>query len=105
MLKRIIASLKNVVPEAELQSHVMWRSIAVMAWVSFLFAGIASMLFFASFEPTALASLATFSVNWSAQAVYTLGFLLFWLFGFITSLVSAILLALPWAKRARHMPE
>lgn len=105
MLKRLIASFKNIVPEAELEPHVMWRSIAVMTWVSFLFAGIASMLFFASFEPTILASLATFSVNWSAQAIYTLGFLLFWLFGFCTSLVSAILLALPWSKRAKHMPE
>lgn len=105
MWKRISANLKTIVPEAEFEPHVMWRSIGVLAWVSFLFAGLASMLFFASFEPTDLASLATYSVNWSAQAIYTLGFILFWLFGFMTSLVSIMLLALPWAKRARHLPD
>jgi len=105
MFKIVITQLKKVVPEAELQAKVLWRSIAVMAWVSFMFAGLASMLFFATFEPTILASLATFSLTLSAQAVYTIGFLLFWLFGFITTVVSAILLALPLVKREKSLPE
>jgi hypothetical protein len=105
MFKIIIAQLEKIVPEAELQTKVLWRSIAVMAWVSFMFAGLATMLFFATFEPTALVGLATFSVDWSAQAIYTTGFLLFWLFGFLTTALSAILLALPLVKRAKTLPE
>ena len=44
-------------------------------------------------------------MNWSAQAMYTAGFLLFWLFGFSTTLGSVILLALPLSKRQRSLPE
>tara|TARA_B100001063_G_C16619416_1_gene479910 strand:- start:234 stop:551 length:318 start_codon:yes stop_codon:yes gene_type:complete len=105
MIKIIISSLSKVVPEQELQSKVLWRSVGVMAWVSFVFAGIASMLFFATFDPLSLGKLATFSVEWSAQAVYTIGFLLFWLLGFSSTLGSVILLALPLAKRQRSLPE
>lgn len=105
MFKILITQLGKVVPEAELQTTVLWRSIAVMAWVSFMFAALATMLFFASFDPTLLASLATFSLTWSAQAIYTTGFLLFWLFGFLTTIFSTILLALPLAKRQKSLPE
>lgn len=97
--------MEKIIPEEELEAKVLWRSIAVIAWVSFIFAGIASMIFFATFDPVALGALATFSVDWSAQAMYTTGFLLFWLFGFITSLGCIILLALPIAKRQRSLPD
>lgn len=105
MFKTVLSQLEKVLPAAELQTKVLWRSIAIMAWVSFMFASLASMLFFASFDPTVLASLATFSLSWSAQAIYTIGFLLFWLFGFLTTACSAILLALPLAKRQKSLPE
>lgn len=105
MIKIIISNLEKIIPEEELQAKVLWRSIAVIAWVSFVFAGFASMIFFATFDPTALGALATFSIQWSAQAMYTAGFLLFWLFGFSTTLGSVILLALPLAKRQRSLPE
>lgn len=104
-MKIIISELGKIIPQEELQARVLWRSIGVMAWVTFMFAGIASMIFFATFDPTSLGKLATFSVNWSAQAIYTIGFLLFWLFGFITTLASVILLALPLAKRQRSLPD
>lgn len=105
MIKIVISNLGKIVPEEELQAKVLWRSTAVIAWVSFVFAGIASMVFFATFDPKALGALATFSVDWSAQAMYTTGFLLFWLFGFASTLGSVILLALPLAKRQRSLPE
>ena len=105
MIKFVISSLNKIVPEEELQTKVLWRSIGVMAWVTFMFAGIASIIFFATFDPIELGQLATFSVNWSAQAIYTAGFLLFWLFGFITTVGSVILLTLPLAKRQRSLPD
>ena len=105
MIRAVISILEKIVPEEELQAKVLWRSIAVIAWVSFMFAGLASMLFFASFDPIALGALATFSLDWSAQAMYTAGFLLFWVFGFFTTVGSVILLALPLAKRQRSLPE
>jgi hypothetical protein len=105
MIKIILNHLKDLVPEEELQAKVLWRSIGVMAWVSFMFAGLATMLFFATFEPLSLISLTTFSLSWSAQAVYTVGFMLFWIFGFMTTVLSVILLALPLAKRAKTLPE
>lgn len=105
MIKVVISNLEKIIPEEELQAKVLWRSIAVMAWVSFIFAGMASIIFFATFDPIALGTLTTFSVEWSAQAMYTAGFLLFWLFGFVTSLGSVILLALPLVKRQRSLPE
>lgn len=104
-MKIIISSLGKIVPEEELQSKVFWRSIGVIAWVSFMFAGLASMIFFATFDPIALGALATFTLDWSSQAIYTAGFLLFWLFGFISTLGSVILLALPLAKRQKSLPD
>ena len=105
MIKTLISNLGKIIPEEELQTKVLWRSIGVMAWVSFMFSGIASMIFFATFDPIALSKLTTFSIDWSAQATYTAGFLLFWLFGFATALGSVILLALPLSKRQRSLPE
>tara|TARA_R110002167_G_scaffold180956_7_gene381171 strand:- start:233 stop:550 length:318 start_codon:yes stop_codon:yes gene_type:complete len=105
MIKIIISELGKIIPQEELQTKVLWRSIGVMAWITFMFAGIASVLFFATFDPTSLGKLATFTVNWSAQAIYTVGFLLFWLFGFITTSTSVILLSLPLAKRQRSLPD
>jgi hypothetical protein len=105
MIKLILSNLKHIIPEEELQAKVLWRSIGVIAWVSFMFAGVASMVFFATFDPIDLGALATFSIDWSAQAMYTTGFLLFWLFGFCSTLASVILLALPLAKRQRSLPD
>lgn len=105
MIKSILSSLKVIVPEEELQTKVLWRTIGVIAWISFVFSGMASMIFFATFDPIALRKLATFSLDWSAQAMYTAGFLLFWLFGFTTTLASAVLLALPLSKRQRSLAD
>ena len=105
MIKVIISQLKTIIPEEELQSKVFWRSFGVMAWVSFLFAALASMLFFASFEPTELAAIATFPAELSANTLYTFGFFLLWIFGFSTTACSSILLALPLAKRQKTLPE
>jgi hypothetical protein len=105
MIRSIISHLKHVVPPEELQPHVLLRSFAVMAWVSFLFAGIACMLFFASYDPVDLSQIATYPINLSPTTIYTLGFFLFWVFGFCCTAMSCVLLALPLAKRAKPMPK
>jgi len=51
------------------------------------------MLFFATFDPDTLATAATFAFELSRNAVYTLGFLLFWLLGAATSAAVVWLLA------------
>lgn len=105
MISRFWVSLSKVVPEEELEPRVIWRSYGVIAWVSFLFAGIASTLFFATFDPIEIASLATYPVTMSAMAGYTIGFFLFWILCFSCSSLTCLLLALPLKKRRKAMPE
>ena len=52
--------------------------IGVVVWVSFLWAAIATMLFFATFDPEELSQLATFPMTLDRTSGYSIGFLLFW---------------------------
>jgi len=105
MIRIVWAQLQKVVPEEELEPRVFWRTYGTVAWVSFLFAGLATMLFFATFDPVEIASLATYPVTMSALAGYTIGFFLFWILCFSCTTLTCILLALPLKKRKRVMPE
>lgn len=105
MIRAIITQLKTIVPEEELESKVFLRSFGVIAWVSFLFAALASMLFFASFEPEDLAAVATFPLELSSTALYSLGFILFWILCFFCTACSCVMLALPLAKRQKSLPD
>ena len=105
MLKFVTSLLHSIVPEEELQPRVLWRTYAVIAWVSFLFAALATMVFFASFEPNELALIATFPIELSANAVYTIGFFLFWILCFSCTTCSCILLSLPLSKRQKPLPD
>lgn len=67
------------------------KTIGVSLWISFLFAGIASMLFFATFDPEILAQQATFATELSREAGYTIGFFLFWLLLVVNSSVALFL--------------
>lgn len=62
-------------------------SIGVALWMSFLSAGVATMLFFATFDPVALGEIATFPMELDRIAGYSLGFLLFWVLLVINSLI------------------
>lgn len=53
-------------------------SYGIILWVSFLWAGIATILFFATFDPTELAMMATFPMEIDRSSGYSVGFLLFW---------------------------
>lgn len=63
----------------------------IVAWSSFAVAAVATMLFFAAFDPVLLAEAATFPVELSRFAGYTLGFFCLWL---LTAAASAICLFL-----------
>ncbi len=105
MIRFVLDHLKDIIPEAELQKKVLLRSIGVIAWISFLFAGLASMIFFSTFNPPDLIAYTTFNLNLSTTGVYTIGFVLFWLLCFSSTISSCILLALPIEKRSKSMPE
>jgi hypothetical protein len=61
-------------------------------WPSFLSAGVLETLVFAVIDPTDLRWFGGPSIEWSASAVYTVTFLIFWLVistaGAITALLS-----------------
>ncbi len=62
-------------------------SLGIVLWVSFLFAGVATMLFFATFDPVALAQVATFPMEMDRPSGYSIGFLLFWVLFVVNSCV------------------
>lgn len=67
------------------------QAVATVVWISFLSAAIATMLFFAAFDPEEMA--AAFDLEIGRQAGYAAGFFFFW----ILSAVSAGLTA--WLVR------
>ena len=62
-------------------------AFGIILWVSFLWAAIATMLFFATFDPLAIAEVATFPMQVDRIGGYSIGFLLFWLLLIINSSV------------------
>jgi hypothetical protein len=59
--------------EPELKTRVM-----TVLWPAFLMAGVLEMLVFAVVDPHQLHGWGMDSADWSASAVYTMAFLLFW---------------------------
>jgi len=62
-------------------------AFGITLWVSFLWAAIATMLFFATFDPVAIADIATFPMEVDRISGYSIGFLLFWVLLIINSSV------------------
>lgn len=62
-------------------------TMGVVLWVSFLSAAVATMLFFATFDPMDLGDIATFPTALDRASGYSIGFLLFWLLSVVNSLV------------------
>lgn len=73
-------------------SHVpgvqRWGAIV---WPSFFSAGVASMVFFALFDPVELAKLAWVDVEIDRKWGYTIGFFLFWACTLASSLFTSLL--------------
>jgi hypothetical protein len=62
-------------------------AFGITLWVSFLWAAVATMLFFATFDPIELAKVATYPLELDRVSGYSTGFLLFWLLLVINSSV------------------
>lgn len=60
--------------------------LGISLWVSFLSAAIATMLFFATFDPVTIAEIATFPFEIDRTSGYSIGFLLFWMLLIFNSL-------------------
>jgi hypothetical protein len=78
---------------------LMWGAII---WPSFLMAGVASVLFFAAFDPQVLTAAATFPVHLTRGVGYTVGFLLFWL---LTAAASGLTITLLFTAHSKRTDE
>ena len=63
------------------------QAVATVIWISFLAASVATMLFFALFDPVEL--LATVDIEVGRQSGYALGFFFFWVISAGCSAVTA----------------
>lgn len=64
----------------------------IIGWSSFAVAAVATMLFFATFDPVVLAQAATFPFELTRFAGYTLGFFMLWALTAGASVISMFLL-------------
>lgn len=62
--------------------------VMTVLWPAFLMAGVLEMLVFAFVDPHSLHGWGVDSAAWSATAVYTLAFLVFWVFIAAASAIS-----------------
>jgi hypothetical protein len=63
------------------------QAVATVIWISFLAASVATMLFFALFDPVEL--LATVDIDIGRQSGYAIGFFFFWIISAGCSAVTA----------------
>lgn len=63
------------------------QAVATVAWISFLSAAIATMLFFALFDPVELMD--AFDIDIGRQSGYAIGFFFFWIMSALSSGVTA----------------
>lgn len=66
--------------------------VGACLWPAFLWAGVATALFFSSFDPETLGDVATFVLPLSRNAGYTIGFFGFWALGITCSVSTQFLL-------------
>jgi hypothetical protein len=77
------------------------QSVAIVIWMSFLVAGIATMVFFAVFDPAALAIAIDEKLEINREAGYAIGFFFFWILTATSSAVTAWLVRTAPKKRPR----
>ncbi len=78
------------------------QAIAIIVWISFLVAAIATMLFFAIFDPVELAALFDENLVTSPEAGYAIGFFFFWILSAACSATTAWLVRTAPKRDARH---
>ena len=87
-----------------IKRRILWRRIGIVSWISFLFAALASVIFFAMFDPEHLSHVTTFPIDLSRVQGYSFGFLLFWLLTASCGTTVAWMMNLPIAKLRRPLP-
>jgi len=80
-------------PEVPVPRAQRWGAVV---WPSFFSAGVATMVFFALFDPVELARLAWVGIEIDRKTGYTIGFFLFWALTFSACAFTSIL------TRTRH---
>ena len=65
------------------------QSVAVVIWISFLAAAVGTMVFFAVFDPAALATAIDEGLEINREAGYAAGFFFFWVLTAACSAVTA----------------
>ena len=70
------------------------RALRIL-WPAFIAAGVLEMLVFALIDPSDLHGFGGAAIGWSAQAVYTVGFLLFWAVISMATAMTALLMLPP----------
>ena len=78
------------------------QAIAVVVWISFLCAAVATMLFFALFDPVDLAALYDDDLALSRDAGYAAGFFFFWLLSASCAALTAWLVRTAPKRSARR---
>jgi hypothetical protein len=74
----------------------MQRAIWWVIWPGFIAACVAEFIFFALFDPLDF----NMRLNLSREAVYTWGFIAFWLLGILSSAITLLLVVTPAAGKA-----
>lgn len=78
------------------------QAVAIVVWISFLAAAVATMLFFALFDPVELGMLFDDDLEIGRQAGYAIGFFFFWVVSAACSAVTAWLVRTAPKRDARH---
>jgi hypothetical protein len=81
------------VVEEEYQGTRQWsrnaQAVASVIWISFLTAAVATMVFFAIFDPAELAGILDAELEIGREAGYAAGFFFFWIIAALCSGVTA----------------
>jgi len=78
------------------------QAVATVIWISFLAAAVATMLFFAVFDPSDLAHTLDPELEIGRQAGYAIGFFFFWVIAAGCSGVTAWLVRTARKRDAQH---
>ena len=78
------------------------QAVATVVWISFLCAAIATMLFFAFFDPEELAAVIDEELEIGRQAGYAIGFFFFWILSALCSSVTAWLVRTAPKRDQQH---
>ncbi len=78
------------------------QAVAIVVWVSFLVAAVATMLFFAVFDPEELAGAIDEGLTIGREAGYAVGFFFFWILSAACSGLTAWLVRTAPKRDAAH---